>query len=58
MILTKVDKLSQSEFSNAEKIFQKTFPELSLNSNLFFYSSVKGGWKAAMQKKILDLFYR
>lgn len=57
LILNKVDKLSQSEFVKAAKVVKKIFPELELNNNLFYYSSVKGVWKEAIRKKILELFY-
>ncbi|MBT8379345.1 MAG: ribosome biogenesis GTP-binding protein YihA/YsxC [Ignavibacteria bacterium] len=57
VILNKADKLTQSEFSNAGNSITKTFPELVLNENLFFYSSFKAKWKESVRKKILSLFY-
>ena len=57
VILNKIDKLSQSEFVRVENSVKKIFPELQLNNNLFYYSSVKGRWKEAIRKKILELFY-
>ena len=57
VILNKIDKLSQSEFVKAENSVKKIFPELELNNNLFYYSSVQGRWKEAIRKKILELFY-
>ena len=57
VILNKIDKLSQSEFVKVGNSVKKIFPELELNDNLFYYSSVKGRWKEAIRKKILELFY-
>ena len=57
IILNKIDKLSQSEFVKAASSVKKIFPDLELNNNLFYYSSVKGKWKEAIRKKILELFY-
>ena len=57
VILNKADKLSQSDFVRAVKTIRNILPELDLNENLFYYSSVKGKWKKSVQKKILDLFY-
>jgi GTP-binding protein len=57
VLLNKVDKLSQADFVKTDKTVRKIFPELELNKNLFYYSSVKGKWKKSIQKKILDLFY-
>lgn len=42
LILTKADKLKQSEKSNAAKQVRTIFPQLQLNENVFFYSSVAG----------------
>jgi GTP-binding protein len=57
VILNKIDKLSQSEFVKVENSVKKIFPELELNDNLFYYSSVRGRWNEAIRKKILELFY-
>ena len=57
VILNKIDKLSQSEFVKVANSVKKIFPELELNNNLFYYSSIKVKWKEAIRKKILELFY-
>lgn len=57
-VLTKSDKLNQSESNKSLKIVQETFPELVYNQNLFFYSSVKGTNKnkiqSIIQKSVLN----
>ncbi len=57
VILSKADKLNQSETHKAVKIIHSFFPELRLNKNLFLYSAVTGRWKKPMQKKIAELFF-
>jgi GTP-binding protein len=57
VILSKADKLNQSETHKAIKTIQSVFPELSLNKNLFLYSTVTGRWKKPIQKKIAELFF-
>ncbi len=41
IILSKVDKLNQSELEKTKRKVREIFPELLLNENLFLYSSVK-----------------
>ncbi|MCZ7613734.1 MAG: ribosome biogenesis GTP-binding protein YihA/YsxC [Ignavibacteriaceae bacterium] len=50
VILSKADKLNQSENYKAVKLIVSVFPELVLNKNLFLYSSVTGKWKKPVQK--------
>ncbi|GIK60391.1 MAG: YihA family ribosome biogenesis GTP-binding protein [Ignavibacteriota bacterium] len=57
VILSKADKLNQSENYKAVKLIVSVFPELVLNKNLFLYSSVTGKWKKPVQKKITELFF-
>lgn len=52
IILSKVDKLKQSELSKSIKDAKKYFPHLSLNDNLLLYSSVK----KTGRKEILSRF--
>jgi GTP-binding protein len=56
IILTKADKLNQSENHTAIQTINSFFPGLELNKNLFLYSSVTGKWKKPVQKRIAELF--
>lgn len=56
VILTKADKLKQSEMAKAAKATVEYFPELILNENMVFYSAVKGTGKKAVQRTIEALF--
>ena len=55
VILTKVDKLKQSELAKAKREITKTFPELIFGKNLFLYSATKGIGKKDLQKKFNKL---
>ncbi len=55
VILTKVDKLKQSELAKAKREINKTFPELIFGKNLFLYSATKGIGKKDLQKKFNKL---
>lgn len=57
VLLNKSDKLKQSEFSKAKKMVIEYFPELLLNENLFYYSSVKGTGNKEIKKLLTALFY-
>ena len=57
VILSKADKLNQSETHKAINTVQSFFPELKLNKNLFLYSTVTGRLKKPIQKKITELFF-
>ena len=57
VILSKSDKLKQSEFSFAKKRAIEFFPELILNENLFYFSSVKGTGNKEIKKLLTALFY-
>ena len=56
IILSKVDKLNQSERSKSIKNIIKQFPELSLGDNLFLYSSLKGIGKKDVEIRLSKLF--
>ncbi|MBK7632704.1 MAG: YihA family ribosome biogenesis GTP-binding protein [Ignavibacteriales bacterium] len=57
VLLNKSDKLKQSEFSKAKKMATEFFPELLLNENLFYFSSVKGTGNKEIKKLLTTLFY-
>lgn len=57
VLLNKSDKLKQSEYSLAKKKITEVFPELILNENLFFFSSVKGTGRKEIKKLLTALFY-
>ena len=56
VILSKVDKLNQSEKSKSIKKVLAQFPELSLNDNLILYSSVKNIGKKQVEIILSKLF--
>jgi GTP-binding protein len=57
VLLSKADKLKQSDFKKVSKNIIEQFPELILNENLFFYSSIKGRGKKEIVSRISKLFY-
>ncbi|MEO8399980.1 MAG: ribosome biogenesis GTP-binding protein YihA/YsxC, partial [Ignavibacteriaceae bacterium] len=57
VVLNKIDKLSQSQFSKSKKNIVEFFPELSFGDNLLIYSSVKKTGKQEFQKRLHKLFY-
>ncbi len=57
LLLNKSDKLKQSEFSRAIKRAGEFFPEMIINENIFFYSSVKGTGQKEIKKLLASLFY-
>jgi GTP-binding protein len=57
VLLNKSDKLKQSEFSDAKKKVTEVFPELILNENLYYFSSVKGTGNKEIKKLLTALFY-
>ncbi len=56
VILSKADKLNQSERSKSVKQVMEQFPELSLNDNLILYSSVRGIGKKTVEIMLTKLF--
>ena len=57
VLLSKADKLSQSEFISSRKITIQIFPELKLGDNLFFYSAIKNIGRKEIQQRLAKLFY-
>lgn len=57
VLLTKADKLKQSDYNGTLKNIIYAFPELILNENLFFYSSTKGKGRKEILKRFSSLFY-
>ncbi len=58
VLLTKSDKLKQSEFSKSVKRLKESFPEVKLNENLFFFSSLSGKGNKEVKKIFSSLFYK
>ncbi len=56
VLLSKADKLKQSEMAAAKKIVKEYFPEILMNQNCFFYSSVKGTGKKEVTRMLSSLF--
>jgi len=56
IVLSKIDKLNQSEKSKSVKRIKQQFPELSIGDNLFLYSSVKGTGKKEVEIRLSKLF--
>lgn len=56
ILLTKVDKLKQSEKAKAQKEIVNFFPELIPGENLFLYSSVKGTGKKEISSLLHKMF--
>ena len=56
VILSKIDKLNQSQKSQSTKRIISQFPELSLNDNLFLFSSLKGTGKKQVETTLSKLF--
>jgi len=58
VLLNKSDKLKQSGFSESVKNTKNFFPEMLLNENMFFFSSVKGTGNKEIKKLLAALFYK
>ncbi len=56
VLMSKVDKLKQSEFSSSKKNIMKQFPELLLGENFFPLSSVTGTGKREVENILNRLF--
>ncbi|MBI9070577.1 MAG: YihA family ribosome biogenesis GTP-binding protein [Melioribacteraceae bacterium] len=56
VILSKVDKLKQSELSKSVKTAMEYFPHLSLNDNLLIYSSVKNTGRKEILSRFNSIF--
>jgi GTP-binding protein len=57
IILTKTDKLNQSELSKIIKIVREYFPEVRTGENLFPYSTIKKTGKKEILKLLSALLY-
>lgn len=56
-ILTKTDKLKQSEFSQSAKMLSEVFSEAKINENIVLYSSTKGKGQKEIKKIFRNMFY-
>ena len=57
ILLSKTDKLNQSELSLAKKTIVQSFPELSYGDNLFYYSAIKKTGRKEVAQRLSVLFY-
>lgn len=57
ILLSKVDKLKQSEVNLAGKNLVKFFPDIDLNSNIVLYSSLNLRGKKEIAKLFEEIFY-
>lgn len=57
VVLSKADKLKQSEIKQAEKNIVKSFPKINLKENAVFYSSVKNTGRRQVLSLLSELFY-
>ena len=57
VLLSKIDKLKQSEISDAKKNAIESFPELSLDDNLLTYSAVKNFGHKEILQRLSKIFY-
>ena len=56
VIMSKIDKLKQSEFAKSKKELQSYFPQLTYGDNLIGYSSVKGIGKKEVISRLRSIF--
>jgi GTP-binding protein len=56
-ILTKSDKLKQSEYAHSKKNVSELIPDLVISKNLFFYSSIKKTGKKEILSVLSKMFY-
>ena len=57
VLLSKADKLKQSDYKRSAMNLKDIFPELILNETLFFHSAKKGKGKKEVLKRFSSLFY-
>lgn len=57
-VLTKTDKLKQSQFSQAAKKLAEVFTEANIKENIVLYSSTKGRGKKKIKEIFRKLFYK
>jgi GTP-binding protein len=58
VLLSKIDKLKQSEIKQSIKDTTTVFPELKFEENLFVYSSVKNTGRKEILRLFGNMFYR
>ncbi len=56
-LLTKTDKLKQSEFSQSSKKLSEVFSEAKINENIVLFSSIKGRGQKEIKKIFRNMFY-
>jgi GTP-binding protein len=56
-LLTKTDKLKQSEFSQSAKMLSEVFSEAKINENIVLFSSIKGRGQKEIKKIFRNMFY-
>ncbi|MDP3683603.1 MAG: ribosome biogenesis GTP-binding protein YihA/YsxC [Ignavibacteria bacterium] len=52
IVLSKADKLNQSQIASAKKTVASYFPNFIFGTNLFFYSTMNGKWKRDIEKQL------
>lgn len=57
-ILSKTDKLKQSEYSHSSAVLEESFPEISAGDNLIFYSAIKTTGRKEVLKRMSSLFLK
>ncbi|QQS34958.1 MAG: YihA family ribosome biogenesis GTP-binding protein [Ignavibacteriales bacterium] len=57
VVLTKSDKLKQSEFNKAKSVVSEMIPGLQFNENLFLYSAVKKNGRKEILSRLNKKFY-
>lgn len=57
-VLSKTDKLKQSEYSQAGTSLKECFPEISPGDNLIFYSAIKKTGRKEVLKRMSSLFLK
>lgn len=57
ILLSKVDKLKQSELVKADKRLKEFFPALDIKTNLVFYSSIKFKGRTEVANLFSEMFY-
>lgn len=57
VILNKIDKLNQSQLSNAKKMIVKHYPELTFGENLFVFSSITKKGRKELMGLLKGMFY-
>ena len=56
-VLTKTDKLKQSEFSQSAKKLSEVFSEAKINENIVLYSTTKGRGQKEIKRIFRNMFY-